>query len=49
MSGYGHGFIEGSGAGTTGFQPGSAGAATSLVELSIKGKNLRDMDVFFKI
>jgi len=50
MSGFGHGFGgDGtSGAGTTGFQPGSAGAATSLVELSISGKNLRDMDVFSK-
>jgi len=48
MSGYGHGFVEGSSSGITGFQPGSAGAATSLVELSIKGKNLRDMDVFSK-
>ena len=48
MSACGHGFGEGSGGGTAGFQPGSAGAATSLVELSIKGKNLRDMDVFSK-
>jgi hypothetical protein len=49
MSQYGHGFGgNGSGGGGAGFQPGSAGAATSLVELSISGKNLRDMDVFSK-
>merc|ERR1712001_702659 len=49
MSQYGHGFGgNGSGGSAAGFQPGSAGAATSLVELSICGKNLRDMDVFSK-
>merc|ERR1719412_32674 len=49
MSQYGHGFGgNGSGGSGAGFQPGSAGAATSLVELSISGKNLRDMDVFSK-
>jgi len=48
MSGFGHGFGGNGSGGATGFQPGSAGAATSLVELSIKGKNLRDMDVFSK-
>jgi hypothetical protein len=48
MSGFGHGFGGNVGSGTTGFEPGSAGAATSLVELSICGKNLRDMDVFSK-
>ena len=47
MSGYGHGF-GGNGNSMAGFQPGSAGAATSLVELSIAGRNLRDMDVFSK-
>ena len=41
MSGFG-----GGSAGT--FQPGSAGSATSLVELSISGRNLRDLDVFSK-
>ena len=30
------------------FQPGTAGTATSVVELSIAAKNLRDMDVFSK-
>jgi len=30
------------------FSPGTAGSATSLVELSISGRNLRDLDVFSK-
>jgi len=30
------------------FQPGTAGNATSIVELSLSAKNLRDMDVFSK-
>jgi hypothetical protein len=30
------------------FQPGTAGTATSIVELSLSAKNLRDMDVFSK-
>ena len=30
------------------FQPGTAASATSVVELSISAKNLRDMDVFSK-
>ena len=34
---------------STTFQPGTAGSmATSIVELSISGRNLRDMDVFSK-
>ena len=35
-------------AGTDSFLPGTADAVTSLVELSISGKNLRDMDIFSK-
>mgnify|MGYP001283492741 CR=1 FL=1 len=41
MSGFGS-----NNAGT--FQPGSAASATSLVELSVSGRNLRDLDVFSK-
>ena len=41
MSGFG-----GGGPGT--FQPGSAGSATSMVELSIAGRSLRDADIFSK-
>ena len=42
MSGFG------TGGGVSTFQPGSAGSATSLVELSISGRSLRDLDVFSK-
>ena len=49
MDEFGHGFGEnGSAGGPAGFLPGSAGSATSLVELSMIGKNLRDMDVMSK-
>lgn len=48
MSGYNNGFGGDMGGGANGFQAGSAGSATSLVELSISGRNLRDMDVFSK-
>ena len=49
MAEFGHGFsVSGSAGGPAGFLPGSAGSATSLVELSIIGKNLRDMDVMSK-
>ena len=49
MAEFGHGFGgNGSAGGPAGFLPGSAGSATSLVELSMIGKNLRDMDVMSK-
>ena len=49
MAEFGHGFGgNGSAGGPAGFLPGSAGSATSLVELSMSGKNLRDMDVMSK-
>ena len=48
MSGFDTGAGGSVGQGATTFQPGSAASSTSLVELSISAKNLRDMDVFSK-
>ena len=48
MSGFNNGLGENVDGGATEFQPGSSASATSLVELSIAGRNLRDMDIFSK-
>lgn len=48
MSGFSYGCWGNEVSGTTGFEPGSPADATSLVELSICGRNLRDMDVYSK-